>query len=450
MKTLLLSQTQSTLHVKKSWYLFIGRVILFITLFASPNSYGFNTGILKKQTTVVPMFRIQINGLPNYLDECVVYYQEGASNGFDNAYDAYKIFGPNPAPHISIDNDTLLMAINGIPPVTQTYTTNILATTPVTGNFTITAANVQGLPAGTCVFLKDLQTNTSINLLLSPYSFNLSNTTITSRFVLTITYNTLPTISNLNQPICQMPNGGKFIISGNSNSPWNYVWKDTLGTIVKTNLGLNTSDSLDNLNNGGYKVEITSVGDACLRNEISFNINKVIIPVVSFASIDTITSGLSTNFTPSNLSSNCTNYYWDFGDGIGSSYGFEPNYTYSVAGTNSVKLVGSSNTGCVDSIVKTITVLGLTTFIKESAEQSIQFINTGNNNFQIKLLSNTINELHIEVYDLDGKRQLTERKENLKGTDKIFLNFNSLTQGVYLLIIKDKNSSLLVNKIIIN
>jgi PKD repeat protein len=449
METILLTQTKFVIQAKHNWQFFTRSIILILSL-VSLHSYSFNSRILKKQTSVVPMFRVQMSGLPNYLDECVIYYQTGATNGFDNAYDAYKLFGSNPAPHISIDNDSLLMVINGIPPVIQTYTTHILATTPTTGNFTITAANIQGLPAGTCVFLKDLQTNISVNLLLSPYSFNLSNTTTSSRFILTITYNTLPITSNINQPVCLMPYSGKISVTGNSNSPWNYVWKDTLGTVIKTSFGINTSDTLYNVNGGSYNVEITSASNACLGNEISFNINEVIFPNVSFVSNDTITAGILNNFTPTNSSLNCTNYHWDFGDGVGSSFIFEPNYTYNMPGEYHVKIIGTSNTGCADSSEKTITVVSLATFINEASGQSVKFMNMGNNNFQIKLLSNNIEELQIEVFDLTGKNQLTDRKENLKGIENIFLNFNSLTQGTYLLSIKEKHTNLLVKKIIIN
>ena len=423
-------------------------ILLFFVL--SLNSYGFNSFFKCKKTNSLSMFRVQMSGSPNYLDECVIYYQEGATNGFDSGYDSYKLFGSNPAPHISIDNDTLLLDINGIPPVIQTYTTLILATTPITGNYTITATDVMGLPAGTCIFLKDLQTNTSVNLLLSPYSFNLSNTTTTSRFLLTITFNTLPIISTLNQPACKTPNSGMFKLSGNSNGPWNYTWKDTLGTILKTSLGLNTGDSLSNLSNGGYHVEIASVSNACLRNEINFNISEVIMPTALFSSVDTISLGLITGFTPTNQSLNCTSYKWDFGDGIGSSFSFQPTYVYAASGIYHVKFVGKSITGCEDSIVKPITVTGITTSIKETSNQNIRFINTGSNHFQIKLLSSSINELQIDVYDLNGKNQLTEKKENLKGMDNVFLNFDYLTQGIYTLTIKNTNANILVTKFIIN
>lgn len=434
----------------KDWKFLISAVMLFFIMFFSQTFYGLDKINEIEKTTTQSLFRLKMQGLPNYLDECVFYYQEGSTNGFDSNYDAYKLFGPNPAPRISIDNDSLLMSINGIPPVSQTYSTNILTTTHISGSFTITAADVQGLPSGTCLFLKDLHTNTITNLLISPYVFTLSNTTTSSRFTLTITYNTLPITSNLIQPSCQITNGGKAVVMSNTAAPWNYIWRDTLGTVIKTSLGINTYDSLDNLSNGKYNVEITSTSNACLRNEISFNINQVVIPVVSFTSNDTVVSNMSQNLSITNLSQNCTNYFWNFGDGIGSSMAFEPNYTYSTTGVYNLKMIGISNTGCADSIIKTITVTSLITSIENLQKKDIIITNAGNNTFKIKVLFDILETLEVELYDLNGKKIISERKENLKKDDDLTLNLNHLSQGIYLVTVKTGKGISIINKININ
>jgi PKD repeat protein len=433
---------------KGNWQFLNSAMILLTIMFLSQAFFGNNKIKEVKTVNSVCMFRLKMRGASNYLDECVFYYQQGATDGFDSNYDAYKLFGPNPAPHISIDNDTLLMAINGISPVSQTYSTNILATTNITGTYTITAEDIQALPPGTCIFLRDMQTNSTVNLLLSSCIFTLSNTTTTSRFVMTITYNTLPVISNLIQPSCQFSNGGKSTIIGAIGGPWNYVWKDTLGSVIKTSLANNDGDSLDNLISGGYSVEISSVSDACLRNEVVFNINEVVLPFISFTSPDSIISSIGNNFSPTNLSSNCVSFFWDFGDGIGNSTSFQPTYSYSVSGFYQTKLVGTTSTGCKDSILKSTIVGGLATNIVFELNRKPQLLNLGNNQFKIRLVNYDGNELFISLISIDGKDHFQIIPTTIVN-EEIKLDFNCLNVGLYILNINTKNGLLLSTKILI-
>ena len=430
----------------EGWKFSVSAIILFMVMFLSQTFYGHDKINEVEKTTTLSLFRLKMHGQPNYLDECVFYYQEGATNGFDSDYDAYKLFGPNPGPHISIDNDSLLMCINGITPVSQTYSTHILATTHLTGNFTITVANVQGLPSGTCIYLKDIQTNTTVNLLLGSYAFYLLDTTSTSRFILTITHNTLPMTSSLIQPACHLLNGGKATIKGLSDGPWNYVWKDTLENIIKTSLGLTTSDSLNNLNSGGYKVEITSVSNACLRNEMSFSINEVILPFMSFTSPDTIITTIANNFTPNNLSSNCISYFWDFGDGVGISNDFEPSYNYSVCGTYLTKLVGMSNTGCKDSVMKSLKIIGIATDVINKSNEKVLLADLGNNQFKIQLPLNNSNPLSVNLTSISGVQSFS-KVYNEYTENSISIDVNHLNVGLYIMNVKTNENQLLSTKI---
>lgn len=421
--------------------------LTLLLLFISIRSFG----IVQPQTlfdvNTMPLFRVQMRGVPVTNDEVVFYYQQGATVGFDNDYDAYHLFGPNPIPHISIDNDSLLLTINGIPPVVNTYTTLLLVTTPVSGTFTLSTADVQDLPSGTCVTLSDLYTNTSVNLLQTPYVFNLSNTTTVSRFLLTISYNSLPVISNLVQPSCQLSNAGKFSLGGNGFAPWNYTWKDTLGNVIKTSTGLYTNDSLDNLSGGGYIVEIISASNACKRNEISFNINQVVVPVAEFNTSDSISVGVFNNFTTTNSSSNCSDYYWSFGDGSGASSVFEPTYTYSLSGNYSVKLVGISNTGCKDSVIKNVFVADLSTNLNVGNSNEALLSDLGNNTFRLQLSKPVFDNLDISVISLNGQESFYQKSASSQNEELI--NLNSLNPGLYLLSISSQNKELLTTKIYI-
>lgn len=396
----------------------------------------------------VPMIRLKMNGLVNSLDETVIYYQEGATNGFDSEYDAYKIVGPNPAPHISQEHDSILMVINGIEPVTQTFSINIMATTPTTGNFTITATDFADLPKGTCVYLNDILTGTTVNILTNPYAFNLYNTTSAARFVISITHYVLPTISSLTQPTCKIYNGGKFKVTGTTNAPWNYIWKDSTGTVVKTLLNSNTSDSLENLSNGNYSVEITSANNSCYFNDTTFTINQIVLPSVSFTSPDTVTASMMQNYSPLNQSANCATYFWSFGDATNNSFDFEPNHSYTLSGLYKTKLIGISSSGCVDSTQKNVSVIDISTGIVVELNQHIKLIDMGNNQFKIKHGKYAADDLFINLIDLTGKNLLHQHGFSNESED-VLLDLNNFKYDVYALNIGYKDKVLKSLKIIL-
>lgn len=387
-----------------------------------------------KSISTIQMMRLKMTGLPNYLDETVIYYQVGATDGFDIEYDAYKLFGPNPAPHISQESDSVLFSINGISPVIQTFSTSILATTPITGNFTITATDFQTLPAGTCVYLQDLLLGTTVNILVTPYVFNLSNTTTTSRFVLYINHFELPITTEILQPTCQVQNGGQIKVIANNNSPWNYTWKDSTGTIVKTTVTSNTSDSISNLSDGLYYLEITSASNTCYSKNDTFNIYKVSVPNVSFNITDTIIYVNSLSIIFNNQSENCVSYFWDFGDESGYSYNIEPNYYYSSSGLYKTTLTGTSSSGCIDSSFKFIHVLGdISTSLKNIHQNDIKLFSAGNNIFILKLNSLIGNRIDLNLYDAYGKNLSEFNKEYDDINKSITIDLSNQKAGTYII-----------------
>lgn len=402
-----------------------------------------------KKTNSVPMMRLMMSGAPNYLDETVVYYQIGATDGFDTEYDAYKLLGPNSAPHISQEYNSTLLAINGINPVSSTFSINIKTTTNITGSYTITAADFAFLPIGTCVYLNDLVTGSTVNILAGPYVFNLLNSTTSSRFVLTITHFELAMTSNIIQPTCQTSNSNKFKVTGLSNGPWNYVWKDSLGVVIQNTTSSFDSDSLVNIVSGNYDIEITSSSNSCYSNSSHFFINEIIVPTIYFSSPDTIIASVSQNFNTSNQSINCNLFNWNFGDGIGTSSDFEPTYNYSVAGIYKTTLIGISSTGCMDSISKYINVVDFATSLKKDIRQNIKLLSAGNNSYIINFDNYIINEIGIDLYDMKGQSVFAEHRNNLKENTKVFLDYNEINSGIYILNISHKNIKLLSTKIII-
>ena len=395
------------------------------------------------------MLRLKMNGLVNSLDETVVYYQEGATSDFDPDFDSYKLFGPNPAPHISQEYNSTLMAINGIDPSAETFSINIRATTHTSGNFTITATDFSAMPKGSCVYLKDLLTGTTVNILISPYAFSLSNATTSSRFVLIITQLKLSVISDLTQPGCQKLDGGKVKIAVKDNGPWNYIWKDSLGAVIKTSLNSNHEDSLDNLTGGNYSVEIFSLNNSCYYKEASFSISAMVAPIVSFSSPDVVTASIVENYSPVNQSLNCTHYTWNFGDGTGISSEFEPSHKYALQGLYQAKLVATSSTGCKDSVAKLVKVMDLATSVMVELKDQVKLIDRGNNIYAITIGTASIDALNVDVIDMTGKNLMNEHIDNVKETGNIQFDLNHLSTGIYVVNITHKDKTFICTKVLV-
>ena len=119
--------------------------ILTVLISYSNKAFSFNL------PSSPPMVRVKLAGIPNYLDETVIYYQAGATDGFDSQFDAYKFPGAMPAPYIAQQYGNTVLAINGISPVVQTFSIHLKVTTPITGSYTIFTTDFGDLPDGTCI-----------------------------------------------------------------------------------------------------------------------------------------------------------------------------------------------------------------------------------------------------------------------------------------------------------
>jgi hypothetical protein len=139
-----------------------------------------------------PLVELHLQGTGSTLtDAAFVYFEQGATAGFDAQYDAEKL--PNPSGlNLSTSLSTSLsatqrLAIDGRAPLTSAALTVPLAVgVPAAGPYTLRAAQLLNLGA-TPVYLRDRQTGAVIDLRLQPsYSFTVSNAAalITGRFEL--------------------------------------------------------------------------------------------------------------------------------------------------------------------------------------------------------------------------------------------------------------------------
>ncbi len=154
---------------------------------------------------------------------------------------------------------------------------------------------------------------------------------------------------------CGNPTGG---ISGitmiTGQPPFQYVWTDTLGTVVENNV------DLDSVPPGIYTLTVTDT-NGCTITAASFSIIAT-PPVIAQYTADTLIgqTPFTINFT--NTSIGASNYLWDFGTGDTSNL-INPVYTYLPLGQSTVCLTAISPTGCIDSICDTVDVFLNSVFV---------------------------------------------------------------------------------------
>jgi PKD repeat protein len=406
-----------------------------ISLLAFTAGFGYNA------LAGTPMIRLQMRGYAGTNDETVLYYQAGATPGFDASFDSYKLAGPNPAPLFSQQYGTAIMAINGVAPVQSSFTISLKASTPVSSSFTISASDFSDLPAGTCIALKDRFTGTVTDLKTGAYVFYLADTTLSARFVLSITSGKLPFGTHTSMPDCKNPNGGKIVAGGMSCGPFNYTWRDSSGAVIKS-VSNPAGDSLLNLNGGYYRLRVTSLLNLCYQNDTVISVSKMYYPLVSFSAPDSVAAGTQLNYSPVNLSSRCQTYLWNFGDLSANSTSISPSHAYSLSGDYWVKLTGKSVSGCSDSLTKKVKVTD-----PKKGGKDITLTDKGGKKFSIsngKPNSTTIvsESYSVEVSSFSNGRTVHKSVVQDGGAGETSLDLSTIEDGLYVVTITSKGNTL--------
>jgi hypothetical protein len=119
-------------------------------------------------------------------DETVIYFNEEATTGLDYEYDAAKLLAPAAPQAFTMLGDTR-MAINTYNNTGETPSVPMGINAPETGQYTITASNIESFDASIPILLEDLVEGEYINL-REAYSYTFDNEEgITARFIVHFT-----------------------------------------------------------------------------------------------------------------------------------------------------------------------------------------------------------------------------------------------------------------------
>ncbi|MES2680612.1 MAG: T9SS type A sorting domain-containing protein [Bacteroidota bacterium] len=401
---------------------------------AESNKVATNPAFLRPgNVNANPLLRINLNGPNNFIDETVLYFEQNATDTFDITYDAYKMRGQDPyAPSIALEKNQEVFQINAIAPVSGNYTSDLKTLTGYNGSYTIGVNNINSFPAGACITLYDKYTSATTDLRLSDYVFDLRDTTTASRFSISITLNSLSVSAQVKQPSCQVNNNGRVKVSGSGTGPWNYFWKSN-GLTYQTSLNKFTADSIYNLYNGNYDLEVNTVG-LCDYSQTSYTINQQLSAHAQFTSVDTVVLGIAPTVQFNNTSLNGDSSYWDFGTSQDFSNVSSPLFTYTNAGQYKVVLIATSATGCKDTVHKFVAVIDVQTGTAIVALAKNQFkVRTMDNNLYLVQAEFEENVFPgVQLSDLQGKL-LVDYGSTGNSLLNLKVDLDNYPKGVYFL-----------------
>lgn len=403
-----------------------------------------NPVFLRPAQVARPLFRVVMKDNNLFEDMTTFYFEQGGALSFQPDFDAYKLnFDDSTIPYLASTSGSLILGINGLPPLNSNYSVSLKAISPQTNTFVFSSLQ-EDFPNNVCVTLYDMYTGTTTNLLADSYTCTLYDTTTVSRFTVNFFTGSSTGSSSVQQPDCADPESGLIIAMGAGAGPWNYEWKNSGGT-VKTSVNKNSADSLSGIAGGTFTVTVSTVGQ-CDLFAPSFVISSFVATQADFlvpALIDV--SDITTFY---NVSFNNDLNAWNFGDGLGSSTQVNPSYKYSSPGIYTVTLITKSSTNCSDTTSQVLMVKDLANALsKEDRQNEILLENYGSDRYGLKLLLEAPADVELQLLDARGTLL---RKNELKAMKEGFLEFDmtDYAPGMYLLQLRRLDSEPLVFKIL--
>ena len=172
----------------------------------------------------------------------------------------------------------------------------------------------------------------------------------------TVTVNPKPTVSFSINNSAQCVNGNSFLFTSTStisSGTMSYAWSFGDGGTATT-----AATTYSYTASGTYTVKLVVTSNNGCKDSTSQTVTVNPKPTVSFTINNNAQCVNDNSFVFTNTStigSGTMTYAWDFGD-AGTSTSTSPTHTYAAAGSYIVKLVATSNNGCMDSTSVTVTV----------------------------------------------------------------------------------------------
>ncbi|WP_400190466.1 DUF4394 domain-containing protein [Hymenobacter sp. B81] len=173
-----------------------------LTTYASP--------VFQRGAATAPLVRLELRAATGAADDAVVYFEPGATAGFDAALDAYKLLAGNGPALASEMSPAALLSVNALPALAAADVTVPLRVQAQPGSYTLQATELLRLPAGRFAYLRDALTGAVVDLAQQPaYTFAVAaGAPVSGRFSLLVSSRqvlaTAP--ASLSQQVAVFPN----------------------------------------------------------------------------------------------------------------------------------------------------------------------------------------------------------------------------------------------------
>lgn len=185
------------------------------------------------------LLRLQLDGLNGtYHDETVFRTIAGASQNFDAAFDAYKLYSFDySAPNICSISNGIKYVVNSVSDLTGNFDLPVKVNIPTPGDYTINFKGLQHYSTLGCFTFEDTETNTFVDLSVdSSYTYVSAIDTVSAhvRFVLhfgveAIVPVILPSATNVS-----LPGNANIAFSNGSTGATSYTWDFGDGSALDT------------------------------------------------------------------------------------------------------------------------------------------------------------------------------------------------------------------------
>ncbi|MDP2385723.1 MAG: T9SS type A sorting domain-containing protein [Bacteroidota bacterium] len=344
--------------------------------------------------------KLTING-NNFKDETILLFDDLATNSYDASMDARKLFSSNlQVPAIStLDSLKTDMSINSLPLITSATQIPVKTLVGVSGNYTISVDSSSLILSNFCIVLEDI--TTGIKTILndsSNYTFFISDTTATARFILHVSATNKTSAISAS---CNNYMDGKAIAAGKGIGPWDYLWFNSTNNLIQQTLNTFLEDTLQNLAAGLYSVQIQDINSICgyFTKEITVTEPAPVYAGFTYLN-DTLFAGSNDSLVLQNTSTGASSYLWDFGDGSVTNNSFiPPAHHYDSSGTYAIILIAEFN-DCSDTVIQIVYVLAdeVSTIEYTTTKKIKVYPNPFSNTFNI--VTNEVSPIHI--YDMQG------------------------------------------------
>ncbi|RZK61574.1 MAG: T9SS type A sorting domain-containing protein, partial [Hymenobacter sp.] len=124
-----------------------------------------------------PILRLDLLTSGPGFDQTYVYFEQGATTGYDPDFDAAKLVNPSGLNLASFAAGSQQMAINGLPPaaLNAPFTVDLFVGVPAYGSYTMQVGQFDSFAAVATVYLTDALLDTTVSLALgTTYAFDLT------------------------------------------------------------------------------------------------------------------------------------------------------------------------------------------------------------------------------------------------------------------------------------